>query len=145
MTPKRTSPDSVHEEPNRGMPIYCYCVRPTFADITPSFTSYFSHQTSYIIHLPSFQLFIHHHTYGHTFPVTQKTSEPKVHEVSRYSHISRIIELSHISLLFLVSIVLDGFPIGFIVFLSRLSLCHSELVSNVAILCDLKVAFLCRY
>ena len=115
-----------------------------YAAIMRSRSSTTPHLQSYFLLITSIQLF-HLKSYGHTFPVTEKASEPKVHEVSRYSRIFRIIELSHFSLLFLVSIVLDGFPIGFIVFLSRLSLCHSELVSNVAILCDLKVAFLCRY
>ena len=137
--PTRSIPRPVRKEPIGGCP-YTACVR-----VRPLPTPHhLSLHTSAIRLHTSFQLFIHQ-SYGHTFPVTEKASEPKVHEVSRYSRIFRIIELSHFSLLFLVSIVLDGFPIGFIVFLSRLSLCHSELVSNVAILCDLKVAFLCRY
>ena len=44
------------------------------------------------------QLFIHHQTHGHNYPITEKTSEPKVHEVSRYSRIVRPIELFHFSL-----------------------------------------------
>ena len=72
------------------------------------------HTSAIRLHTSSFlQLFIHHQTYGHTFPITEKASEPKVHEVSRYSRILRIIEPSHFSLLFLVSLALDGFPIEF--------------------------------
>ena len=79
------------------MPIYRH--RETTEFINPQ-PSVIIHQTSYIIHLPSFQLFVHQ-TYRHTFPVTQKTSEPKVHEVSWYSHVVRTIELSHFSFIFL--------------------------------------------
>ena len=85
------------------------------------------HTSAIRLHTSSFlQLFILHQSYGHTFPISQKTSEPKVHEVSRYSRVFRMIELSHFSLLlFLVSLALDGFPIVFL-FLFSLSLCHSD-------------------
>ena len=39
--------------------------------------------------------------FQHTFPISQKTSEPKVHEVSRYSRILRMIKLFHFSYYFL--------------------------------------------
>ena len=49
---------------------------------SPPHSSYFLRHTSYI----SRQLFVHQ-TYGHTFPIPQKTSEPKVHEVCRDSRV----------------------------------------------------------
>lgn len=105
--PKHNIPDSAHEEPSRGCP-YTVCVR-----VQPLPPHTLHHSSAIRLHTSSFlQLFIHH-TYGHTFPITQKASEPKVHEVSRYSRIVRTIELSHFSLIFLVPIVLDGFPIKF--------------------------------
>ena len=53
------------------------------------------HTSAIRLHTSSFlQLFIHQ-LYGHTFPITEETSEPKVHEVSRYSRILRMIALSH--------------------------------------------------
>ena len=76
------------------------------------------HTSAIILHTSSFLQLFHNHSYGHTFPITEKTSEPKVHKVSRYSRIFRIIELSHFSLLFFVSFkatVPCGFPQGLII------------------------------
>ncbi len=58
-------PTQSTKRPNRGMLIYCNCVRPAIADITPSFTSYFSHQTSYIflssaLHSPNLRAYLSH-------------------------------------------------------------------------------------
>ncbi len=56
------------------------------------------HISAIRLHTSSFlQLFIHQ-TYGHTFPISQETSEPKVHEVCRYSRIFRMIKPSHFCL-----------------------------------------------
>ena len=72
------------------MLIYTACVR-----VQPLPPHTLHHSSAIRLHTSSFlQLFIHH-TYGHTFPITQKASEPKVHEVSRYSRIFRMIEPSH--------------------------------------------------
>ena len=62
--------------------------------------------TSSFIHL---QLFFTHTT-GHTHPISQKTSEPKVHEVSRNPRIVRCIEpSSHFCYLScFVFLVVDG-------------------------------------
>ena len=61
---------------------------------SPPHKSYFLRPTSYI----SRQLFIRHQSTEHTFPIAQKTSEPKVHEVCRDSRVVRTIELSHFCL-----------------------------------------------
>ena len=101
-----TSPDSAHEKPNRGMPLYTASAQ--------RFARWDSHRslrlsagslllTSSIIHL---QLFFTHTT-GHTPPISQKTSEPKVHEVSRNSRIVWCIEpSSHFLIIFLFCMLL---------------------------------------
>ena len=76
-------PTQSTKKPNRGMSIYCHCVKPALADATSSIIL----QPSAIQHLPSLQLFFTHTT-GHTHPISQKTSESKVHEVCRYSQYS---------------------------------------------------------
>ena len=73
---------------------------------SPPHKSYFLRHNSYI----SRQLFVHQST-GHSFPITQKTSEPKVHKVCRDSRVVRTIEQSHLSIIFLFSF----------------SLCHSDI------------------
>ena len=60
------------------------------------------HTSAIRLHTSSFLQPFHSLSHGHTFPITEKTSEPKVHEVSRYSRVVRTIELSHFSFLFLV-------------------------------------------
>ena len=87
-----TSPDPVHEETESGDAAYTTYVRSRPLS-TPHL--HLLHTSAIILHTSSFlQLFIHQ-SYGHTFPITQKTSEPKVHEVSRYSLILRMIKPSH--------------------------------------------------
>ena len=56
------------------------------------------HTSAIRLHTSSFFQLFHNHSHGHTFPIAQKTSEPKVHEVSRYSRIFRMIEPSHFRL-----------------------------------------------
>ena len=53
--PNETSPDSVHQEPNRGMPIYT-TIDTNYLVSNSHHTSAFSHQTSYFFHLPSYIL-----------------------------------------------------------------------------------------
>ena len=91
--------------------------------------------TSSFIHL---QLFFSHTT-GHTPPISQKTSEPKVHEVSRNPRIVRCIEpSSHFCYLScFVFLVVDGsaverppFPVVFrrVLYLLLKPPCISRLV-----------------
>ena len=88
-----TSPDSVHEETESGDAAYTTYVR---SRSLPTSHHLLLHTSAIRLHTSSFlQLFIHHQSYGHTFPISQKTSEPKVHEVSRYSRIFRMIAPSH--------------------------------------------------
>ena len=89
------SPDSAHEKPNRGMPIYIPPV-PNGSPIEIATIPCASPQEPIVLIIPhAYTQLFHHQSYGHTFSIPNEPAKSEVHQIPSHPVMICSIELPH--------------------------------------------------